>query len=190
MSNRRRSGKQRSGAHSEQYERAMARKAVASKNRKWGSSGTYAVAGRMRENPTPAEAVLWEWLRGNLTGIHFRRKAVISDRIVDFYCGLVRIAVEVDEEFHHPGEYHERDEDLKRFGVETIRVPARLVREDTGGAFEGVRGRILAILTRDESLWRREKYLEYYGDRLYWRETNKNLAVLDLYGKLSVLGEG
>ena len=76
----------------------MARKAVASRNRKWGSSGTYAAARRMRENPTPAEAALWEWLRGDLTGLHFRRKAVVSDRIVDFYCGLVRIAVEIDEE--------------------------------------------------------------------------------------------
>ena len=90
---------------------------------------------------------------------------------------------------HNPGEVHDRDEDLKRFGIETIRVPARLVHEDTGGAFDHVRGQTLAILTRQESLWRREKYLEHYGERLYWRKENRNLAVLDLYGKLAGLGE-
>ena len=41
-----------------------------------------------RKNPTEAEAILWDMLKGNNIGLHFRRQHVILDYIVDFICVL------------------------------------------------------------------------------------------------------
>ena len=45
-----------------------------------------------RKNPTEAESVLWDILKANKLGAHFRRQHIILDYIVDFICldkGLV-----------------------------------------------------------------------------------------------------
>jgi very-short-patch-repair endonuclease len=164
----------------DQYKRA-----VALKNQKWGSEQTHEWARAMKNAPTSAEEIMREWLRGNLTGVHFRRQAVVADYIVDFYCGLVRIAVEVDGNTHDPIKDRERDEHLGEVGVLTIRIPARKVYREIGVVFEDIRSQIFEILARDE--WRRKRYLEHYKARWYWRKKNKNLAVWELYDKLAAL---
>jgi tRNA-guanine family transglycosylase len=40
----------------------------------------------MRKNPTEVENILWESLRKNFTGFHFRRQHIIGNFIVDFLC--------------------------------------------------------------------------------------------------------
>jgi very-short-patch-repair endonuclease len=115
----------------------------------------------MRNAPTSAERIAWEWLRGNLTGLHFRRQAVVAGYIVDFYCGLVRIADEVDGKAHNPDKDRERDRDLEGVGVETIRIPARRVYGEMGEVFDDIRDQILEILARDE--WTRKRFLKHYG---------------------------
>jgi very-short-patch-repair endonuclease len=139
----------------------------------------------MRSAPTSAEEIMWEWLRGNLTGLHFRRQAVVSGYIVDFYCGMVRIGVEVDGNMHDPIKDRERDEQLKEVGVRIIRIPARRVYREIDTVFDHIRRQIFRILTHDE--WRRKRYLNYYKTRWYLRKKNKNLAVWELYDKLADL---
>ena len=39
-----------------------------------------------RKNPTEAESVLWDILKANKLGAHFRRQHIILDYIVDFIC--------------------------------------------------------------------------------------------------------
>ena len=163
-----------------QYNRALARKDL-----KWGSKRKYRRAKEMRSAPTSAEEIMWEWLRGNLTGVRFRRQAVVAGYIADFYCGLVRVAVEVDGNMHDPIKDRERDEHLREVGVLTIRIPAGRVYQKPDAVFEDVRSQIFKILARDE--WRRKRYLEYYKTRWYWRKKNKNLAVWELYDKLATL---
>jgi very-short-patch-repair endonuclease len=173
-------GRERHPNAEAQRERALARK-----NRAWGNRWKYARAKQMRGAPTSAEEVMWGWLRGNLTGVHFRRQAVVAGYVADFYCGLVLIAMEVDGKAHDPTKDRERDEHLEKVGVATIRVPARKVYRDPGAVFDDVRRRVIAILERDG--WRRERFLEHYGSRRYWRKKNKNLAVWELYDKLAAL---
>ncbi len=110
---------------------------------------------------------------------------MVADFIVDFYCGLVRIAVEVDGKMHDPTKDRERDRDLRKVGVKTMRIPARRVYSEIDEVFDDIRSQILEILARDE--WRRKRFLEHYRDRLYWRKQNKNLAVWGLYDKLEAL---
>src|SRR5258707_12138035 len=58
-------------------------------------------AKELRRNMTPTEKVLWRELRTNkLKGFHFRRQQVIDGYIVDFYCHVFSLIVEVDGDGH------------------------------------------------------------------------------------------
>lgn len=67
-------------------------------------------AKELRRDMTPAEKILWEELRANKLGVHFRRQQVIQGFIVDFYCHKVGLVVEVDGDIHDL----QQDEDAKR----------------------------------------------------------------------------
>ena len=64
----------------------------------------------MRSSPTQAEKLLWENLRGNLTGYHFRQQHVIANFIVDFVCLKKNLVVEVDGDIHD----YKKDDDAIR----------------------------------------------------------------------------
>ena len=57
-------------------------------------------AKELRRAMTPAEKILWEELRANKLGVHFRRQHVIVGFTVDFYCHKVGLIVEVDGDIH------------------------------------------------------------------------------------------
>ena len=57
-------------------------------------------AKELRHEMTPAEKILWEQLRANKLGVHFRRQQVIAGFIVDFYCHRAGLIVEVDGATH------------------------------------------------------------------------------------------
>ncbi|TDN38236.1 endonuclease domain-containing protein [Hymenobacter sp. UV11] len=61
------------------------------------------------KQPTPAEAQLWQALRGNQLGPRFRRQHAIADYIVDFVCLPAWLVVEVDGEIHQKPEAVEYD---------------------------------------------------------------------------------
>ena len=51
----------------------------------------------LRNNPTPAEAALWQYLRRRqILGKRFRRQYSIGRYIVDFFCVECDIAIELD----------------------------------------------------------------------------------------------
>ena len=79
---------------------------------------------RMRKNPTPAEAMLWECLRDRrLAGAKFRRQHPIGRYIVDFYCHQRRLIVELDGGVHKQRtEYDEyRQAELEAQGYTVLR---------------------------------------------------------------------
>ncbi len=50
---------------------------------------------------TPAEAHLWQHLRGGqLNGYEFRRQYPMGRFIVDFYCPRLKVIIEVDGDTH------------------------------------------------------------------------------------------
>ncbi len=57
-------------------------------------------ARNMRHEPTPAEAKLWEYLRGNQLGVKFRRQHSIDRYIADFICLSHKLIVELDGAGH------------------------------------------------------------------------------------------
>jgi len=62
-----------------------------------------------RSEPTPAEAHLWQTLRGGQLGHRFRRQHAIADYIVDFVCLPAWLVVEVDGAIHNVPEEVEYD---------------------------------------------------------------------------------
>ena len=54
-----------------------------------------------RNNPTEAESVLWEALRGKGLGDKFRQQHIIADFIVDFFCYDKNLVIEVDGGYHN-----------------------------------------------------------------------------------------
>lgn len=81
-------------------------------------------ARRLRSTETPAEAVLWEALRGRrLNGIKFRRQHPIGPFVADFCATEWRLIVELDGEVHAgQGERdREREELLWQAGYAIVR---------------------------------------------------------------------
>lgn len=62
---------------------------------------------------TPAEKILWQELRANKLGVHFRRQQIIAGFIVDFYCHKASLVIEVDGDIHDL----QQEEDAKRENV-------------------------------------------------------------------------
>jgi very-short-patch-repair endonuclease len=77
----------------------------------------------LRYNMTPAEKILWEELRANKLGVHFRRQQVIAGFIVDFYCHKADLVVEVGGDIHDLQQKEDalRENALKELGLSVIR---------------------------------------------------------------------
>ena len=77
-------------------------KYIKSTSRQWRNLKP--LARQMRHEPTSAEALLWQELRGSqVQGAHFRRQHAIGPFVVDFVCIRHRLIVEVDGNIHnHP----------------------------------------------------------------------------------------
>lgn len=66
-------------------------------------------AKKMRNNPTEAESLLWQYLRGNGLKEHFRQQHPICGYIPDFVCLRLRLIIEIDGGYHSEGEQQEQD---------------------------------------------------------------------------------
>ena len=80
-------------------------------------------AKELRREMTPAEKILWEELRANKLGVHFRRQQVIQGFIVDFYCHQAGLVVEVDGDVHdlQKEEDERREKVLSALGLRVVR---------------------------------------------------------------------
>jgi very-short-patch-repair endonuclease len=80
-------------------------------------------AKELRREMTPAEKLLWQELRANKLGVHFRRQQVIAGFIVDFYCHKTALVVEVDGDVHdlQQEEDARREKALSELGLKIVR---------------------------------------------------------------------
>lgn len=80
----------------------------------------------LRRNQTRFEEILWNLLRGRkLNGFKFYRQYSIGPYVLDFYCPFVRLAIELDGEYHKRKDVYSYDQErslyLKSVGVRVIR---------------------------------------------------------------------
>ena len=65
---------------------------------------------QLRNDPTPAEQLLWRYLKNDqLDGYRFRRQFGMGRYIVDFYCPKLRLAIEIDGGIHNSDSAKESD---------------------------------------------------------------------------------
>ncbi len=82
-------------------------------------------AKELRQNLTPAEAILWNYLKNKKLGIKFRRQFIVSNFIIDFYCIELNLGIEVDGGIHldviNQLNDQIREELLLQYGIKIIR---------------------------------------------------------------------
>jgi very-short-patch-repair endonuclease len=80
-------------------------------------------AKELRRNMTPAERILWNELRANKLGVHFRRQQIIVGFIVDFYCHKAMLVIELDGDIHdlQQEEDERRDKVMSEMGLRIVR---------------------------------------------------------------------
>jgi very-short-patch-repair endonuclease len=98
----------------------------------------------LRNNPTPAEALLWKYLsRKQLLGKKFRRQYSVGKYVVDFYCHECTLAIELDGAPHFEllRQYYEaqRTAYLTGMGMEILRFENKVLYEDLEGVLETIR---------------------------------------------------
>jgi PncC family amidohydrolase len=89
-----------------------------------------------RGNPTEAEKILWEIVRGRkMAGFKFRRQHIILNYIADFVCLSEKLIIEVDGRYHQLPKNkisdEERTKDLKSLGFEVLRFTNDQVLNET-----------------------------------------------------------
>ena len=104
-------------------------------------------AKELRREMTPAEKILWQELRANRLGVHFRRQQVIAGFIVDFYCHKSALVVEVDGDVHdlQQDEDARREKALIEMGLRVVRFGNDEVVRDASRS--AVVGRIKQLVT-------------------------------------------
>ena len=98
-------------------------------------------AKELRRDMTPTEKILWQELRANKLGVHFRRQQVIEGFIVDFYCHKAGLVVEVDGDIHdlQREEDARREKALSELGLIVIRFRNDEVARDLSGVVERIK---------------------------------------------------
>lgn len=86
-----------------------------------------------RKQPTSAEYRLWYFLRGKRLGYQFRRQFPIFRFIVDYYCSVAKLVIEVDGPIHnaHRDYDHARDQWLSSHGYTVLRFTNNQVMQQT-----------------------------------------------------------
>jgi very-short-patch-repair endonuclease len=80
-------------------------------------------AKNLRRSMTQPEKSLWALLRRNRQHLHFRRQHALGPYILDFYCAVANLCVEVDGPIHAERAEHDarRTRWLEDQGVRVIR---------------------------------------------------------------------
>ena len=78
-----------------------------------------------KETPAEKTQSVWQELRGNKLGVHFRRQQIIVGFIVDFYCHKAELVIELDGDIHdlQQEEDARRDKVLREMGLRTCAEP-------------------------------------------------------------------
>ena len=90
----------------------------------WGKRGT-GRARQLRRDQTPAEKLLWPWLRANrMLGFKFRRQHPVGPFFLDFACVDLAFGIELDGGIHETQVAYDasRDEFLHDRDWEILRI--------------------------------------------------------------------
>ncbi len=100
-------------------------------------------AKQLRKEMTPGESLLWNVLRRDQLGAHFRRQQIIHGFIVDFYCPAAALVIEVDGAVHQNQDQREsdalRDGQLRSLGLRVARFNNRRISGELAAVIREIR---------------------------------------------------
>jgi very-short-patch-repair endonuclease len=99
------------------------------------------VARVMRREMTPAETMLWQALKGRrLSSLRFRAQHTVGQFVLDFYCPICKLAVEIDGVVHQGRETQDlaRTQHLEAHGYHVIRFYNNEVLSDLPSVLEAI----------------------------------------------------
>ena len=116
-------------------------------------------AEQMRDQPTEAEAFLWNILSSKkLDGYKFRRQHIINQYIVDFICLKEKLIIELDGQYHFDEEQKIRDAERTNFleseGFRVIRFENKVVLQETEKVLETILNELNKIKSSSSPLGR------------------------------------
>lgn len=127
-------------------------------------------AKKMRNNPTEAESLLWQYLRRNGLKEHFRQQHPICGYIPDFVCLRLRLIIEIDGGYHSEGEQQEQDkirqDYLEKEGFSFLRFTNEEVLYDTDETIGIIKDTIEEIKTEAFQNTRQAAYPPLGRDRV------------------------
>ncbi len=102
----------------------------------------------LRNNSTLSEVLLWNELKGRrMYNYQFMRQKPIGNYIVDFYCGKLRLIIEIDGSSHDTDEAFEADSkrqrELEKLGLSFLRFRDEEVKKDIANVLRTIEAYIL-----------------------------------------------
>jgi len=100
----------------------------------------YQKARQLRKELTPAERKLWAALRGDQSGVSFRRQHAIGPYIADFCCIKKKLIIEVDggQHLEQAGYDNARTAFLEAQGYRVLRFWNNQVEDDLNGVIRSI----------------------------------------------------
>ncbi|MEK7091285.1 MAG: endonuclease domain-containing protein [Patescibacteria group bacterium] len=95
----------------------------------------------LRNSATDEEKLLWKKLQRNQLGMKFIRQYSVDGYVVDFYCPVKRLAVEIDGDQHKKNKKYDeyRNRYLSAFNIKVIRFWNQEVMNDVEEVVEKIR---------------------------------------------------
>jgi very-short-patch-repair endonuclease len=77
----------------------------------------------LRKTQTPQETILWGKIRNNQLGFKFKRQYSVGPYVLDFYCPIKKLAIELDGSQHIENKKYdiERSDYLSVFSIKVLR---------------------------------------------------------------------
>ncbi len=91
----------------------------------------------------PAEVLLWLKLKGKgLEGYKFRRQYSVDKYAIDFYCPMLKLAIEIDGDSHFVEDADVRDKQrqtiIESYGISFLRFTNREIYENIDGVLSKI----------------------------------------------------
>ncbi len=98
----------------------------------------------LRHDMTPSERMLWKHISyKQLDGWRFRRQHGFGPYVLDFYCPVLKLCIEVDGEIHQRTDVFEKDKERTSFlgsnGIKVIRFTNDEIENDISDVLERIR---------------------------------------------------
>jgi very-short-patch-repair endonuclease/DNA modification methylase len=150
----------------------------------------FGLAREMRKEATPAEAKLWQEIKGNQLGVKFRRQHPIGRYITDFYAREKGCIVEVDGDSHYRPDAivydQERDTYLNSLGLNILRFNNQEIYHNLTGILETIKATLAAVEPSEDHYkeWRRADTLKI-GDIVYFGREQIPCEIKDLESEIT-----